>query len=167
MFEEFSKEKLFDLLKAYARILQILDGFWFLTVEDKFGVDVATEIDRIAWENMASREAKILRETLGLKGENIETLTKTLENSPFMRIVKFEFEKKGENEAVLRIVECKPQMARVRSGRPVFPCKPVGLGYFKRFAETINPKIRVECLGCPPDPHPKEYWCAWRFRLEE
>lgn len=167
MFEALSKEKLFSLLKAYARIFQILDGFWFLGVEDKFGVHVATEIDGIAWENMAVREAKILKDALGLKGNNIETLIETLRHTPFMLTVKFKFERESENDVILRVVECKPQMARVRSGKPIFPCKPVGFNYFKKFAETINPKIRVECLGCPPDQPPKEYWCAWRFKLEE
>lgn len=166
MSEIFSKEKLFSLLKAYAKIFQVLDGFWFLSVEDRFGVNVATEIDRVVWENIAVREVKILKDVLGIKGKNIKTLIETLRHAPFMLTVKFRFEEESENDVVLRIIECKPQLARIRSGKPIFPCKSVGFNYFKKFAETINPKIKVKCLNCPPDRMSKEFWCAWRFRLE-
>ena len=34
------------------------------------------------------------------------------------------------------------------------------------FARAIDPRIRTECVACPPDEHPDEWYCAWRFSLE-
>ena len=37
----------------------------------------------------------------------------------------------------------------------------------KLFTKIIDPRIKTNCICCPPDPHPKEYYCAWEFILEE
>ncbi|MEA3495043.1 MAG: DUF6125 family protein, partial [Bacteroidota bacterium] len=31
----------------------------------------------------------------------------------------------------------------------------------------IDPRIKTECIACPPDKHPKEWFCAWKFILEK
>jgi hypothetical protein len=36
---------------------------------------------------------------------------------------------------------------------------------FTYFAEAIDPRIRTVCIGCPPDDHPEEWFCAWRFTI--
>ncbi|MCD4789220.1 MAG: DUF6125 family protein, partial [Bacteroidales bacterium] len=28
-------------------------------------------------------------------------------------------------------------------------------------------RIKTECICCPPDKHPEEYYCAWRFYISE
>jgi len=62
--------------------------------------------------------------------------------------------------------DCRVQTARRRKGLPDFPCKPVGLVEYAGFAATIDPRIKTECIQCPPDDCGDEA-CVWRFTLGE
>ncbi|RLB99966.1 MAG: cytosolic protein, partial [Deltaproteobacteria bacterium] len=70
-----------------------------------------------------------------------------------------------ENCLIFRMNDCRVQAARKRKGLPDYPCKTAGLVEYSRFAETIDSRIRTECLGCPPDEHPDEWFCAWKFTV--
>jgi hypothetical protein len=61
--------------------------------------------------------------------------------------------------------KCRVQFARNRKGLEDYPCKSGGTIEYTTFAQTIDPRIKTECIGCPPDPHPPEWFCAWRFRV--
>jgi hypothetical protein len=36
----------------------------------------------------------------------------------------------------------------------------------KTWLLKIGDRIQTECIGCPPDPHPEDWHCAWRFTLK-
>lgn len=59
------------------------------------------------------------------------------------------------------------QTTRRRKGLPDDPCKEAGLVEYTEFARAVDPRIRTGCLGCPPDPHPDDWYCAWEFTLED
>jgi len=49
---------------------------------------------------------------------------------------------------------------------PLFPCKSVGIVEYSGFAKTIDPRIKTECIACPPDEEAgKEFYCGWRFSI--
>ena len=73
----------------------------------------------------------------------------------------------GASEQRGQMNECRVQSARKRRGLPDYPCKSAGVVEYTHFATGMDPRITTECIGCPPDPHPEEWYCAWRFRLAD
>ncbi|MEM2118702.1 MAG: DUF6125 family protein [Candidatus Bathyarchaeia archaeon] len=159
-------EKLLDYLFLQIRNLWRVDGLYFLGIEKKFGTDAATEIDAGVWEAMAAIEAKSLKKMFNV-GENpdVPTILSLLRKSSWALDQPFKTIEVEDNRAVLSIERCRTQETRLGKGLNEFPCKRVRFGYLKTFAVTLNPKVKVNCLVCPPDKHPKELWCRWEFLL--
>jgi hypothetical protein len=142
------------------------DGLWFQAVDQKYGMETAIEIDRMAWEHFTVVEAKRIMTRLGLvPGGGIPALVECLKHRLYARLNLQEAIEVTDSRAVFRMVDCRVQSARKRKGLPDFPCKTVGIVEYAGFARTIDPRIQTRCIACPPDPHPEEFWCAWEFVL--
>ena len=159
-------EKLLDFFFLQIRNLWRVDGLYFLGIEKKFGTEAATEIDTGVWEVMAAIEAKSLQKMFNV-GENpeIPTIIKLLGKSSWALDQPFKTIEINNEKATLSIGRCRTQETRLSKGLSEFPCKKVRFGYLKNFAKTLNPKVEVNCLICPPDKHPKDLWCKWEFKL--
>lgn len=66
----------------------------------------------------------------------------------------------SDNICVFRMNDCCIRSARKRRGFSSIPCKEVGIQEYSLFAKTIDPRIKTECIACPPGNHPDKYWCA-------
>jgi hypothetical protein len=159
-------EKLLDFFFLQIRNLWRVDGLYFLGIEKRFGTEAATEIDISVWENMAAIEAKSLHKMFQT-GENpdIPTIISFLRKSSWALDQPFKTMVVNGKRAILSIDKCRTQETRMSKGLGEFPCKKVRFGYLRNFAKTLNPKVEVNCLICPPDKHPKDLWCRWEFKL--
>jgi len=159
-------EKLLDLFFLQIRNLWRVDGLYFLGMEKKFGTEAATKIDSGVWEAMAQIEAKSLQKMFKV-GENpdIPTIISLLRKSSWALDQPFKAIEVSGERATLSIDKCRTQEARLSKGLGEFPCKQVRFGYLKNFAKTLNPKVELNCIVCPPDKHPKGLWCKWEFTL--
>jgi hypothetical protein len=166
MLARMPRKKLLDYFFLQIRNLWRVDGLYFLGIERKFGTEAAAEIDAAIWENMAAIEARSLQKTFNA-GQNpdIPTIIDLLRKSSWALDQPFKTVKVNVKRAVLDINRCRTQEARLGKGLDEFPCKNVRIGYLKDFAKTLNPKVEVNCLICPPGKHPKETWCKWEFTL--
>ncbi len=159
-----TREELLELVEIMSKNLLTLDGYWFLSIEDRYGQSVAVDIDKGAWERFGTSEARRIKKFLRIGEGTLEELAKALHFTSIAPVSAISVEIKGDR-VLLSIKNCRPQTARIKSGRGIFPCKNVGLAHLSAFAKTINPRFRVRCLICPPDEHPDDLWCSWEFCL--
>ncbi len=163
-----SEEELKSWLIDAAKLWLAHDGLWFQSVERKRGIREAIEHDRAAWEKFSPLEAKRIIRRLGLPPQpGLDGLKRALQHRLYALLNVQEIVEETENSFIFRMNDCRVQAARKRKGLDDFPCKSVGIVEYSTFAGTIDPLIRTECICCPPDEHPDEYYCAWRFILEE
>ncbi|MEE9150924.1 MAG: DUF6125 family protein [Thermoplasmata archaeon] len=167
LLKEMQKEGLIDILLMQIRNLWTVDGLYFIGIEERFGTEGATEIDTKAWEVMGKIEARRLKETLGIKGEDIPTLIEALRLTSWSLDLEDKKILVEENRALFRNTSCRVQKTRLKKGLKEFPCKNVRGGYLSNFAKEFNENIVVECNVCPPDEHPENLWCEWEFKLEQ
>lgn len=168
MFEDLPKETLLKIIDVYAKSFQAIDGAYFLALEKQYGMDVAIEIDREAWKIFSPIEARrIVKEFDISPNGGLDSLEKALSFRINTRLNMHLIERPDDKTLILKMNECRIQVARKRKGLPDHPCKLVALIEYEVFTETIDPRIKTKCLVCPPDSHPEEYFCAWEFTLEE
>jgi len=165
--EELTGEELLALATAYARSWLAHDGLWFLAVESELGTEKAIELDRKAWADFAVIEAKRIMQARGIEpGGGLKALEEVLDHRMYAFVN--EYESLWEDGTLMhRMIDCRVQSARRRKNLPDFPCKSVGIVEFGGIAKTVDERIKTECIACPPDRHPTEKFCAWRFTMKK
>jgi hypothetical protein len=164
--DDLSREQLIGMLDDFAKNWLAHDGLWFQAVEGEFGMEAAILLDRDCWEKFTVIEAKRIMARHSIhQNSGLEGLKKALNYRFYSRLNVQEVVEETENRFVFRMNNCRVQYARKKRGLPDFPCKPVGIVEYSEFAKTIDPRIRTTCITCPPDEHPKEYYCAWAFEI--
>lgn len=164
--DTFSKETLIDLLEKLGINWLANDGIWFQAVETRFGMNDAKRCNDSCWTRYSPFEAERIKKILNLpENGGIPALQKALAFRMYALINEQSVEQVDENCIIFRMNKCRVQAARQRRGLPDYPCKSVGLVEYPYFASAIDKRIQTECIGCPPDPHPEDWFCAWKFTL--
>ncbi len=165
LIDEIPEEKLADFIFMHLRNLWAVDGFYYLFIEEKYGTEVATEIDRKVWEVMGKIEARKIKKLFEIKNNDIPSLMKALSFSGWSMDLEDKEIIIQKEKGILRNTRCRVQNNRLKNGLTEFGCKPVRFGFLKSFAKEFNPDIKVKCNVCPPDKHPDDLWCEWEFSL--
>jgi hypothetical protein len=154
-------------LTDFAKLWLAHDGLWFLAIEQKYGLEAAIEIDRMAWSGFAPVEARRIMKRIGIApGGGIQALAKAFPERMYALLNEQQLEIISDKKAIFSMKSCRVQETRRRKGLPDFPCKDVGIAEFTEFAKAIDPRIKTKCLGCPPDKYNGEFWCKWEFTIE-
>ena len=159
-------EKLIDLVDSLGANWIAGDGVWFQAVENAYGMNDAKRCNDTCWTRFSPFEAWSIKQFLGLdERPGLEGLKKALRFRMYASVNVQSIIDEGPDSIVFQMNDCRVQSARKRRGLDDYPCKSVGLVEYGRFAEGVDTRIRTECVGCPPDPHPDEWFCAWRFTI--
>jgi hypothetical protein len=160
------QEKLFEIMMFNIRNIWRVDGLYFQGIEKRFGTTAATTVDAETWATMGTLEARALKEILELKEFTVETVMDALRYTSWtMDHLQKEIEVEN-GKGILKIINCRTQLARLRKDMLEFPCKHVRHAYLINFAKEMNPRIKCICAKCPPDEHVGEVWCEWHFTME-
>jgi hypothetical protein len=162
------RETAINLLKNLAVNWLANDGIWFQAVENKLGMNDAKRCNDTCWSRYSPYEATRIKELLALPANGgLAALKKALAFRMYALINEQSVEDADTHTFIFYMNNCRVQAARKRKGLPDYPCKSAGLVEYPCFAATIDPRIKTECVGCPPDDHPAEWFCAWKFTLVE
>jgi hypothetical protein len=166
--KDLDRKQLLGFITDAAKNWLAHDGLWFLEVEKKYGMDVAIEMDGNAWRTFTQIEAQRIMKRLDIEPHGgIPALVQALKFRLYAFLNVQEVVEMSPTRCVFRMNDCRVQAARKRKQLPDFPCKPVGLLEYTHFARTIDPRIETRCVACPPDPHPKDFYCCWEFSIKD
>ncbi|SYZ72111.1 conserved hypothetical protein [Candidatus Zixiibacteriota bacterium] len=160
------RETLEAMLIDFAKNWLAHDGLWFQAVEKECGMETAIRLDTEAWRDFTRIEAKRIMERHQIAPDGgLPALKIALGYRLYAFLNEQIITDETESSFIFRMVDCRVQSARRRKNLPLFPCKSVGIVEYTEFARTIDPRVKTECIACPPDPGERDYYCGWRFSI--
>lgn len=164
---EMEEERLIELKERVAKNWLVNDGVWFQTIEMSEGLNEAKRCNDSCWAHFSPFEAQSIKQQLNLpEFPGLDGLKRALGFRVYESINTQSIVEESEDSFVFQMNQCRVQVARKRKGLADYPCKSGGLVEYSYFARSIDKRIKTECIGCPPDDHPDDWFCAWRFFID-
>lgn len=141
---------------------RLVDAFWFINVENRFDLKTAENLNTAVWGKVGRLAAKDILHRFQITEKGLKGFVQAMEYYPWLLLDSFAIQDKGE-ELIVTSNNCPAQLGRLKHGLGEYSCKEMHSSEFVHFAEVIDPRIKVECLFAPPDPHPADMFCKFRI----
>ena len=163
--EKLTAKELRELVRSLLWQYRVVDAFWFLRTEERFGTQTAEELNAEVWAKAGELAARDILQRFEVAQKGLQGFVQAMEYYPWKMMDSFQIEARPE-EVLIWSSNCPPQVSRLKHGLPEDSCKEMHRREFEGFARAIDADIRVDCQFAPPDPHPEDMFCKWRIYLE-
>lgn len=165
--EQYDRETLLNLMKAYSTLYISVDGFWYLTVKNDSGDDKALEYDIRVWEKMYKREIDGITAALGINERDVLSYFKVFTMTPWFHSMDYDVKIESNNRGILTINHCPTLLALEKEGegRENNICNVVDKDFFNKACKHFNPHMECGPIVIPPREKKEGICCQWEVTL--
>jgi hypothetical protein len=177
-FEDFSKEALVKLIKAYCRCFVGIMGCWNtvdrqrLNLSLEEGQEIVGEVYKLVADTF---EFPMVTKAMNIHGNDVVSMLKLFQVLPdgnHGALYKAIYDIKSKDHVIVTFTTCPSLGYYEKHGLDKTMELCCGKGgteeqAFVEYARLVNPKIRVKGLKFPPRKSPDEIACKWEFWTEK